>query len=927
MAVRETAVSVVTGAINPVVDKLTGLLADEVSSLVGRALLGKGVKRGIEYLRDELSSMRVVLLRLSAVEEHMDPLTKQWKERVQDISFEIEDCIDRFVERRRRHGSSQGGDLVSKAVRKLKSVWNDLQMGQEIENLKAMVAEESERRKRNNDFDQFLAMHQPPVPLDPGLRTQDVAARNLVGMDAPREKIFGWLAEQDTQPKVVAIYGIGGSGKTTLALEVYNKIQEPFDCRAFVAVSQTPDIKAIFKHIIFQVIGEEEYNKSQTWDQDQLKLKLRQHLKDKRYLIVIDDIWTSSAWQHVKSALPNDNNKRSRIIVTTRSKDVARSCCADMDGHMYEAKLLTDDDSRSLFFGRIFPSGECCPQELMEVADEILKKCAGLPLAIISIGSLLASKSRTVEVWLTIRNSVSSAAERDSPLDQMKRILLLSYFDLPHHLRTCLLYLAVFPEDYYIDCRFLIWRWIAEGLINGKNTEDKKRLGESCLNELINRSMIQARKIGADGTTVKFCGVHDIVLEFIASQALEEKFVTVLNDGQSTSEKVRRLSLHLDSSQAADLPIENASHLRSLNIFGSGNLPRGKQLPPNCEALRVLNIEGGVNTENSYIEHVGTFHQLKYLRTRTRIKELPEQIGNLHHLEVLDIRGCIIWKLPATIIQLRKLVCLFLDETPLPDGIGDLQCLEELSRIDLCRASVRSLEGLGELTKLRALEITWGLFHDDGEEDRLRVCASSVFKLVANSLRSLHFTGFHNSDFLNSWVFPRGSSAPPIQRLVHNFENFGFPAIPSQIRSLTNLTRLCLSDVREMGQEGVNILGSLPMLLSLTLRLGYGIRQMHAISNQGFRRLVKLRFRGETRLTFEAGAMPKLQRLKLVLTKSRQYSLGGFVQGLLHLSSLKHISIKVCCTTIYRSVEDLMDEIRSTTRIHPNHPILVDKFQ
>ncbi|XBJ07171.1 hypothetical protein VPH35_012733 [Triticum aestivum] len=838
MAVTEMAVSIGTGAINSVISKLNDLLGDEVSSLVGTALLGKKVKLGIQYLRNELSTMKAVLLRLSDMEEHMDPQTREWRDRVRDMSFEIEDYIDRFVQRRRGHGGSQSRGVTASSARP-----------------------------------------------------------NPVGIDGPREKIFGWLVEQDAKPNVVAIFGIGGSGKTTLALEVYNKIQEQFDCRAFVSVSRTPDIKRLLKHILFQVNEEE-------------------------YLIIVDDIWSTSAWQHVKFALPIDNNKRSRIIATTRSKNVATSCCADIDGHMYEAKLLTVDDSRSLFFGRIFPSGECCPQELREVADEILKKCVGLPLAIISIGSLLASKSRTVKVWSKIRKSVSSAVEKDCPLDQMKRILLLSYLDLPHHLKACFLYLSVFPEGYYIDSRFLIWNWMAEGLIGGENREDMERLGESYLNELINRSMIQARKIGADGTRVKICGVHDIVLDFITSQAAEDKFVTVLIDGKYPSWKIRWLSLHLNSSEAADLPIKDASHLRSLNIFG----PRGKQLPQNCEALRVLNIEGVVKSKNCHIEHIGSFYQLKYLRIigyqitspDTTITELPEQIGNLHHLDVLDLRGYRILKLPATIVQLKKLVCLFLDEifTPLPDGIGNLQCLEELSGINLCNASVRSVEGLGELTKLRALKIKWILGFDRvlDEEDHMRVCASTLSKLVANSLHSLHFTGIKSSDFLNSWVFPSGSSPPPLRRLfLEGVGNFDFPAIPSQIRSLINLTRLSIRYVREMGEEGVNILGSLPMLLSLTILLLYTQRQSCVISSQGFQRLVKLNFHGETCLMFEPGAMPKLQRLKLVVFRwPEQYN-----PGLLHLSSLKHVSIWNWRRD--RGVEDLMDEIRS---VHPNHPIL-----
>ena len=232
---------------------------------------------------------------------------------------------------------------------------------------------------------------------------------------------------------------------------------------------------------------------------------------------MIDDIWSESAWDLVRSALPvNDNG--SRIITTTRSKAVANKCCTGIAAQMYEAKPLSDEDSQRLFFTRLFFSGDDCHLDLRKVSDDILKKCCGLPLAIISIAGLLANRSKTVEVWSNLLRSIAAAVDKDSPIDKMKRILLLSYFDLPHHLKSCLLYLSVFPEDYSIDCSQLILLWVAEGLIPGQDRESMEQLGRSYLNELINRSLVQPTKVGADGTTVKQCRVHDVILEFILYQ-------------------------------------------------------------------------------------------------------------------------------------------------------------------------------------------------------------------------------------------------------------------------------------------------------------------------------------------------------------------------------------------------------------------------
>jgi hypothetical protein len=78
----------------------------------------------------------------------------------------------------------------------------------------------------------------------------------------------------------------------------------------------------------------------------------------------------------------------------------------------------------------------------------------------------------------------------------MNYTLSLSYFDLPHHLRSCILYLALFSEDKLIDRLWLVRRWISEGFIHGKVGQDLMELGEEYFHELVNRSLIMK---SADG--------------------------------------------------------------------------------------------------------------------------------------------------------------------------------------------------------------------------------------------------------------------------------------------------------------------------------------------------------------------------------------------------------------------------------------------
>lgn len=266
------AVSASSGAMNSIIAKLASLLTDEYTHL-------KGVKSGIRWLRDELGSMNAVLQRLGDMDDdQIDVQTKEWRNKVRELSYDIEDCIDRFLQ---NHSSGDANaNLLQKGVRKMKKLWENHQIGDEIKQLKERVIEEKERHERYKIADRLMVAPQH-VRLDPRVPALYEQAKNLVGIDKPREQIIGWIKSEEKQLKVVSIFGTGGLGKTTLAMEVYHKIDESFDCRAMVSVSRTPDIKKLLRDILFQ-INEREYEKSNDWEMEQLIPKLRKNLEDKR---------------------------------------------------------------------------------------------------------------------------------------------------------------------------------------------------------------------------------------------------------------------------------------------------------------------------------------------------------------------------------------------------------------------------------------------------------------------------------------------------------------------------------------------------------------------------------------------------------------------------------------------------------------------
>jgi len=306
----EVMASAATSVMGSVIGKLTALLSEKYQ-------LAQDAEEGIRFLREELSTMDEVLQELAEKDDdQIDRRAKDWRSKVRELSLDIEDCIDRF-RLNHSHGGSKA-NFVRKAVRKVKILLQDRGLAEEIQKLKSLVVEQSERAKRY-DIHKCLGATPPPVPLDPRASPLFQEATDLVGIDGPRKEIIELLKCEEMQHKVVSIYGTAGQGKTTLAMEVYRKITEAFDCRAFVSVSQTPDIKKLLSDILSQISNEQFDGQSERWETQKLIRKTRDYLIDKRYLILIDDVWSVEAWELIQSALPRNDNG-SRVITTTRAK-------------------------------------------------------------------------------------------------------------------------------------------------------------------------------------------------------------------------------------------------------------------------------------------------------------------------------------------------------------------------------------------------------------------------------------------------------------------------------------------------------------------------------------------------------------------------------------------------------------------------------
>ncbi|XBJ03030.1 hypothetical protein VPH35_022276 [Triticum aestivum] len=730
-------------------------------------------------------------------------------------------------------------------------------------------------------------------------------------MEDPTNEVVGWLKDEEKKLKVVSIVGFGGLGKTTLANQVYHKLKGGFHCGAFVPVSQKPNMPKLLHSLLTKLgCGQSFHDCELNFLLDQV----RENLEDKRYLVIIDDLWDVSAWNIIKCAFP-ENNLGSRLIVTTRIKNVAEACCSGHHEHILEMIPLNEQDSRKLFFGRIFGCEEACSGQLRDVSVEILKKCGGLPLAIISISSLLSSESSDQkERWKHVLDSLGSVPGTNLTLEAMRQILNLSYKNLPRHLKTCFLYLGMFPEDYKIYKDKLVGLWISEGFVSKAPGQSQRQAAISYFNELVNRSLIQPIWIDTDGSVIS-CKVHDMLLDLILYKSVEENFITVVDNSEAITgklQKPRRMLFNLDG--AISPGIVSMSQVRSFVSWRGG----GSMNMPSLAEFKYLRV------------FVAKFSHRSSPKATLDRKDRPRSAGctyyqkidltglcKLYQLRHISIDGCTMLQkletfdidascIPKDIFLLPHLLDLrVLNVKRLPEGIGKMKSLQRLGWFDTRYTSLDSIKGLGELTNLSTLSLITSL----SEDVDMDVLNASLGKLC-----NLEFLHIYSPC---SWIPEAITLLPPPPNLVKLKFNKS-SHVPNWIGELHNLQILDLI-VEKLDNDVFGVLAELPALIDLRLQFG-ALEETITIDGAAFAILKRFEISSSImpRLAFQARAMPKLQSLYLYLNASGwKKDENAPPTGIEHLLALEIIDVQIWqYKHLKRSAESA---IRRAINMHPSH--------
>lgn len=943
---------------------LAQTLVSNVGNLVGEEFRQlRAVGGQVSELMDELAAMNAIIRMHSEADDDggaIDHFVREWMKQVRELAYDAEDCIHLYIFRIR---CRRGLGVVVWCKRQIRTLFSRHRLAGEITALNARAVAISERHARYGVSRDALRRTPSLASAGPAaaatseyaLRPAD-SADHFVGISEQVNTLANNLRAPGMALTVFCVVGFGGLGKTTLAMEVCRQLEADFQRHAQVSVSQAFDCKKDLKELLKQVLRqiakvktkEDDNNIMQQQDAsltgidafnvDQLAELLDKNLLDKRYLIVVDDVWTVQVWEAIHFRLPR-SNCGSRIIVTTRMESVAKAASHSEDRCIHRMEPLGIAASKKLFVNRVFGTEGTLPCELESITDSILGKCSGLPLAIVSIASLLAGykSNGRLQKWERVCSSIGSEMESNPTLEGMRQLITLSYNYLPHRLKVCMMYLSIFPEDYEIPKIMLLYKWMAEGLIAEKRGLTLIEVAEEYFSELVSRNMIQPAHVNFDGS-VTTCRVHDMMLEVLVSKSLEANFVSLVGRqfiGVPYG-KIRRLSVHDDewgpneeeevtndyespSKQTGKGPcvrrgVEEIAleHARSLVIFKSQDSHLLDRLGE-FKLLRVLNLEKCKVLKDYHMKYVCRMYLLRFLSlSGTNITVIPPLIGDLEHLQVLNVFGTLLSGLPETVTKLAKLERLIFGNKEEwrtvwrpRRGLSKMKALRKVYSMRLdenheIAREIGQLQQLEELCLLVSCSVSTVL-------SQLGKSLSKVRSLRSLNIGAIWYSG-PALDFLLEM-----SPSPSLQYLRIAG---GISQLPDWVRSLTSLANISIAGACLVGDQLYDVLCKLPNLKTMIIEKdGYSGTELVARSKHTFPALTYLalaEYECPKIVQFEQGSMAKLEMFGIGFAGMERSIL-----GIEHLTSLKdvHISGKEDNSSLDCALKQLKSE--SDSRSEP----------